>query len=53
MQSLLLALTKAHDELRRLRPDLTFLGNPDLGLPVVTVTSDHAIEAVISLAPAL
>lgn len=53
VQSLLLALTKAHDELRRLRPDLTFLGNPDLGLPVVTVTPDHAIKAVISLAPAL
>ncbi|WP_241387564.1 DUF6968 family protein [Rhodococcus sp. CH91] len=53
VQALLLALAKSHEELRRLCPELTFLGSTNLGLPVVTVRPDNAIEAVISLAPAL
>jgi len=53
VQALLLALTKSHEELQRLCPDLTFLGDPNLGLPVVTVRPDNAIDAVVSLAPAL
>ena len=53
VQALLIALTKSHEELRRLCPELTFLGGTNLGLPVLTVKPDNAIEAVISLAPAL
>jgi len=53
VQALLLALANSHEELRRRCRGLTFLGGPDLGLPVVTVRPDNVIEAVISLAPAL
>lgn len=53
MQALLLVLAMSYEELRRLCSDLPFLGDPNVGLPVVTVRPDNAIDAVVSRAPAL
>jgi hypothetical protein len=53
VQSLLLALTKSNEELRQTSPELTFLGDTNLGLPVLNVKPNNAIEAVLSLSPAL
>ncbi|EOM74212.1 hypothetical protein DW322_21630 (plasmid) [Rhodococcus rhodnii] len=48
VQALLLALAMAHEELRQTSPELTFLGETNLGLPVLNIKPDNAIEAVVS-----